>query len=127
MTTNWKSIYHHDKDGNRISGSIEKLVSGVNAGRAVRIAVHNADDENWRFIFEPSTVFSAKGRITAQHIFIASQQDSHDPHLIAVIQPIRTIVQNYSTTGRVYSVSKANENEETKDTYSWPLEWFLAE
>jgi hypothetical protein len=126
MSSNWKSVFHYDKDGKTLTGSKDALIKGVLAGRAVRIAVHSAADTEWRHVFEPSAVFAGRGQVSAQHVFMGSEQEDADPNILKVIQPLITIVQNYNTSGRVFSVSRRGEVE-TKDIYNWPVEWFLSE
>ena len=118
----WKLVYHHDENGERISGSKDKLLQLVHQGRPIRIQWPIRDvlfhymDGNFITVMNGEVFAQTHGiirqlpdRETRKRIALDASEQSHWHAILA-------------TTGELRSFQSVEG--ELKD-YRFPLKWFV--
>lgn len=121
-----KLAYQNDKNGNRVTGSKEALISAISAGASLRICVISDDEAGHLTAFTPSLVIVRRGHVFAQNISIGGDWKIDDTEILDFVQPIIHIAQNYSTSGRVVNIFTTATGE-NRSVYNYALQWYVEE
>ena len=125
----WTLVFRHDKNGTPTHGTEAGLIAKIKAGGSVKIHVlseNNPDKTDYLHAFEPSSVFVQRGHVFAQLTMTGSQQKPEDNSIMELVSPAFMIVQNYGTTGKIFSKTINSETRvQENTTFNWALAWFM--